>query len=88
MGRVEPIARQNTLPAMASKMDQLRRSAARALRAARAAKTREEADAHYTRADTLKSLAANFGRLMRNASTEEQKRALRSSRGLWSNSRE
>jgi hypothetical protein len=67
---------------MSTKLNELRRSAARALRAARSAKSAEEAEAYFQRADAFKSLAANFGRLMRNASVEERMRALRSGRGL------
>ena len=67
---------------MGLKLDELRRSAAQALRAARAAKSAEECEAHLRRATTFKSLAKNLGRLMRNASAEERKRAFRTGRGL------
>jgi hypothetical protein len=67
---------------MARKLDELRRSAAQALRAARAAKSAEEREAHLWRANTFKSLAKNLGHFMRNASAEERKRAFRTGRGL------
>jgi hypothetical protein len=67
---------------MALKLDELRRSAAQALRAARSAKSAEEAEAHFQRAVRFKGLAKNLGHLMRNASTEERKRAFRTGRGL------
>jgi hypothetical protein len=67
---------------MGLKLDELRRSAAQALRAARAAKSAEEYTAHLRRAATFKSLAKNLGHLMRDASPEERKRALRTGRGL------
>jgi hypothetical protein len=67
---------------MALKLDELRRSAAQALRAARAAKSAEEYEAHLRRADSFQSLAKSLGHLMRNSSPEERKRAFRTGRGL------
>ncbi len=67
---------------MSLKLDDLRRSAARALRAARAAKSAEEFQVHYQRAVKFKSLAKNLGHLLRDASPEEKRRALRTGRGL------
>jgi hypothetical protein len=67
---------------MGLRLDELRRSAANALRAARAAKSAEEFEVHFQRAITFKSLAKNLGHLMRNASDDERKRAFRTGRSI------